>query len=564
MWKIKSFVVSFIILLLFSGGSWLVYKQSSIELQNMKIAFYEQHLKNFKSFFDQEKYITDNQRQVDILHYDLFFDLFPEKKKFDASAIIKGVLKTKGLNSLDLNFYDSFEIKLVELNGKKADYTYEGKLISIVIGHSIPDTFKVKIEYSGTPESAGFGGFSFAKINGKSLVYSISEPTYASTWFPCNDLPNDKALLDIRIKNDSSQVSVSNGILVDVVNDNLRKTYHWKTIYPISTYLIALYSSGYKHFSDSYISIDRKDTMNIDYYVLPDDYKNAQIDFAEHVEILSFLAETFGEYPFIGEKYGIAEFLWQRGAMEHQTITGIGSNLVGGKNFFLDIYIHEAAHQWWGNAVGLKSWKDIWLNEGFSSYSEALYFEYKSGSSALQSTMQSKRQRNFIGSLDEPGAFLFNNTVYDKGAWVLHMLRWELGDNIFFKILREYYNKYKYSNASTVDFKDVSESISGKDLDKFFDQWISGVGEIELNYDWETKQIGDNYKTLIDLEQVQEKYEEYHFPLEIGLLYDGNTLDYQKFYINSISTQLTINSSKKPENILIDPNQRILLSAKSK
>ncbi|MCZ6702845.1 MAG: M1 family metallopeptidase [Ignavibacteria bacterium] len=564
MWKIISFFACFIILLLFSGGSWLVYKHSGIELEKLKTDFFSQHLKNFKLRFDHDNYITDNQRQVDILHYDLFFDLFPEKKKFDASAIIKGVLKTKGLNSLDLNFYDNFEINLVELNGKKTDYTYEEKLISIVIDHSIPDTFKVKIEYSGTPKSAGFGGFSFARINGKPLVYSISEPTYASTWFPCNDLPNDKALLDIRIKNDSSQVSVSNGVLVDVVNDNFRKTYHWKTIYPISTYLIALYSSGYKHFSDSYISINGKDTMDIDYYVLPNDYKNAQIDFAEHVEILGFLAETFGEYPFIGEKYGVAEFLWQRGAMEHQTITGVGSNLVGGKNFFLDIYIHEAAHQWWGNAVGLKSWKDIWLNEGFSSYCEALYFEYKSGSSALQTTMQSKRQRKFIGSLDEPGEFLFTNTVYNKGAWVLHMLRWELGDKIFFKILREYYRKYKYSNASTGDFKNVCESISGKNLDKFFDQWIRGVSEIELSYDWETKQIGDNYNTLIDLEQVQENYEEFHFLLEIGIQYDGDGIDYHKIYINAPSIRLTINSSKKPESILIDPNQRILLSAKSK
>ncbi|MCH6575480.1 MAG: hypothetical protein IH795_09785 [Bacteroidetes bacterium] len=146
MWKIISFFACFIILLLFSGGSWLVYEHSGIELEKMKTDFFSQHLKNFKLRFDHDKYITDNQRQVDILHYDLFFDLFPEKKKFDASAIIKGVLKTKGLNSLDLNFYDNFEINLVELNGKKTDYIYEEKLISIVIDHSIPDTFKVKIE----------------------------------------------------------------------------------------------------------------------------------------------------------------------------------------------------------------------------------------------------------------------------------------------------------------------------------------------------------------------------------------------------------------------------------
>ncbi|MCH7773858.1 MAG: M1 family metallopeptidase, partial [Bacteroidetes bacterium] len=367
--------------------------------------------------------------------------------------MIKGVVKEEGLKKLELNFYDNFKISEVKLNGIESEYFNEDKLLTIISDDSVPlDTFELKVTYSGTPKKVGLEGFVFGKINGTSLVYNLSEPAYASSWFPCNDFPSDKALLDIRIKNDSSQVSVSNGILIGIEDEGERRTYHWKTNYPTSTYLIAIYSSNYQHFSDEYVSLDKQDTMAIDYYVLENDVEDAKTDFMEHPEILRFFAETFGEYPFIKEKYGVAEFLWQLGAMEHQTITGVASNILGGKNLFLDIYIHELAHHWWGNAIGLKSWNDIWLNEGFSTYSEALYYEYKSGRSALRSTMMSKSYGNFSVALGNPGSFLFTGTVYNKGAWVLHMLRWELGDKIFFKILREYYRKYKYSNASTGDF----------------------------------------------------------------------------------------------------------------
>ncbi len=228
--------------------------------------------------------------------------------------------------------------------------------------------------------------------------------------------------------------------------------------------------------------------MNIEYYVFPKQLENAKIDFAEHPQYIHFFAKTFGEYPFIKEKYGVAEFLWQLGAMEHQTITGIGSNFVSGHNFFRDIYVHELAHQWWGDAISPKSWNDIWLNEGFATYCEALYYEHKSGKKALISTMLSKKQDNFKGKLIEPGDDMFSATIYDKGAWVLHMLRWQVGDSTFFNILREYYKEYKYKSASTKDFQSVCEKISSQDLSQFFNQWVyDGEGNITLIYDWNSK-----------------------------------------------------------------------------
>jgi aminopeptidase N len=559
-----SSVAVLILWIIITGRLWEPDNNDPDNITGLREQYFADHLQQLQNRLDgEEAGISDKQKLVDILHYDLSFNLFPEEQKFSASVKITGRKLADELDTIHLNFYDNYDISMVAINGKKAGFDSNEKFISIVTSYPVSDSFEVKIDYSGKPKRAGFAGFSFSRINGKSLVYTLSEPTYASSWFPCNDFPTDKALLDVRITNDTSQVSVSNGILNKVEIIGSRKTYHWKTIYPISTYLIAVYSSDYVHFKDRYISLNELDTMDIDYYVLSQNLDNAKADFAEHPKFITYFAQTFGEYPFINEKYGVAEFLWQLGAMEHQTITGVASNLLGGKKFFQDIYIHEVAHHWWGDAVGPKSWKDIWLNEGFSTYSEALYDEHFYGNEALQSKMINLRQNTFRRSLSNPGSFLFTQTVYDKGAWVLHMLRWELGDDIFFKILREYYNKYKYSNASTNDFKQVCETLSNKDLTKFFDQWINGVGRIELAYNWEIEKFGDSYFTFLNINQIQEKYGEYHFPLEIELKYEDD-LDYQKFYIDKRSIQFRIESKQMPEEIILDPKNWLLVTINKK
>ncbi|KAA0236757.1 MAG: M1 family peptidase, partial [Chlorobiota bacterium] len=391
-----------------------------------------------------EDYITPNQRKIDITKYDLSFDLYPENKMFIAQAVLTGKVLDQTIPTIDLNFYDNFRINKITLNDKSVEYENEGTRLSIKYDSTFQNEFEIVVDYEGTPEKAGLDGFVFGVRNGTSVVYNLSEPTFASSWFPCNDTPYDKTNLEIKITNDSGMVSVSNGVLVDVKTTGSRKTYHWKTEYPISTYLVAIYSSNYEHFSDKYISHDGNDTMNVDYYVLPDKLDNAKTDFSNHVKMLEVFSKLFGEYPFIKEKYGVAEFLWYAGAMEHQTITGVSSNMISGKKFFEDTFVHELAHQWWGNAVGPKSWKDIWLNEGFASYAEALYAEAKNGKEALKSKMLSKFSSHFRGTLYAPKN-LFGEAVYDKGAWVLHMLRDEIGDTNFFNVLNSYYEIYKYS-----------------------------------------------------------------------------------------------------------------------
>lgn len=519
------------------------------------IMYYVQtHLFNIDIF---EGYIKSSQYNLNVLHYDISIDLNSETKTIRGDVTITGTSKDKSLNLIILNFYENLKIIDVSVNGVSTPYKRAERNISIPY-EAASDTFRVRVLYEGKPIKAGFASFSFDTFNNKPVIYTLNEPIYASTWFPCNDIPSDKALADIKITNDSSMTSVSNGILMNVTPHGRKKTYHWKVIYPISTYLICLYSADYMKFSQKYISQTR-DTMGIDYYVFPQHFEMAQKDFSIHPEVISFFSSIYGEYPFIKEKYGVAEFLWQMGAMEHQTITGVGSNFLNGRNFFSDLLIHELAHQWFGNSVGPASWKDIWLNEGFASYSEALFAEHKAGKDRYKAAMSIKYQEDFPGTVYSPKGDIFNSSVYDKGAWVLHMLRNELGDKVFFEILRKYYEKYKYRNASTANFISICEKISQKDLRQFFEQWIyKGTGIIKLKYNWVVNRQGNSFRNLITVEQTQSGYDVYKFSLEIKFS-SGNETVNKIFYIDSRKKNIIFDMANVPDHIELDPEDKLLV-----
>ncbi len=501
-----------------------------------------------------EDYASPNQFKINILKYYLNINLFPEQQLLQGDVTITGVVLDKTIKQIDLNFYDNMKISLLTLNGEKSSYEEKGTRLSIPYFNTTSDTFNIRVVYEGTPKRVGFSSFVFGEINGMSCTYNLNEPNYASTWFPCNDIPSDKALLDIKITNDSSEVSASNGLLMGVTTNGSRRTYYWKSNYPISTYLICLFSSDYKTFSQEYISQNKQDTMAIDYYVFPNQLEDAKIDFQDHPDMINFFAKTFGEYPFIKEKYGVAEFLWQLGAMETQTLTGIGSNFIGGNKLFDDVYAHELSHHWWGDAVGPETWKDIWLNEGFASYCEALYKEHIGGFNALRAAMLSKYRDNFYGTLYNPKD-LFGKTVYEKGAWVLHMLRHEVGDSTFFKILRTYYQTYKYKNASTRDFENICEKISGKNLEQFFNQWVfDGSGILNVDYSWET----DKNNLTLNLAQTQTGYNVYQFPLDIKIVYTDNSEEIKTIFVNQRQQNFVFPMTKTPAVIKVDPYNWLL------
>ena len=538
------FVISLSFVLLIVGIFLLRVPIENISKADAKIrSFLKQTAIEYDDPF--ENYFLEEQFDLDILHYNISIELDYENEILRGDVLIKGEFAGAPTNKIYLNFHDNMEINKIMLNYKEANYSHNYTTLEIE-NPRLSKEYLIGIEYKGKPKSLGFGSFRFDDYRSRPVIFTLNEPNHASTWFPCNDLPDDKATLEISIKADSSLTSISNGVLDSVITHQDKRTFFWSSKYPISTYLICINSGNYKQFKQTYAADEHE--MDLNYYVFEDHYEKAKVDFEDHGLYLNFFSELFGEYPFIKEKYGVVEFLWGRGAMEHQTITGISYNFVTGQKRFTHILLHELAHQWWGNAVGPKTWKDIWLNEGFSSYSEALYFEHRDGKKALKRYMQ-----NFFGyyeheTLYNPTKNLFGATVYRKGAWVLHMLRKEVGEEIFFEILRNYYNSYKYKNASTNDFKEVAEKISNRNLDKFFDQWVyNGMGILDLKYKLNYAEKKGHNAELV-LKQIQRRYKEFHFPLDVKI-----NNDIYNFYVTSADTLIKLKLNVKPVDVKLDP-----------
>jgi hypothetical protein len=246
--------------------------------------------------------------------------------------------------------------------------------------------------------------------------------------------------------------------------------------------------------------------MPVQNWVYPEHFSEAFEDLNVTVPMLEFFAEMFGEYPFVDEKYGHAIFPFG-GAMEHQTATSYGSVLIRGDHFYDWIVAHELGHQWFGGKVSPREWPEIWLNEGGATYSEALWREHLGGPPALQSWMAGLDSRPFCGTLYDPvagGCSLFGNTVYNKGGWVLHMLRHVVGDAAFFQGLQGYFTNQAYDSAATADLQAAMEAASaGTALGPFFSRWVFDGGEPNYRWGWSTVQTMDGWVTYVRIDQLQ-------------------------------------------------------------
>jgi aminopeptidase N len=326
---------------------------------------------------------------------------------------------------------------------------------------------------------------------------------------------------------------------------------------------VSLAIGNYAQFQDYYVGEDQ-DTLLLDYYVYPSNLEEAQEIFREMHDYMDALTHYFGPYPFQEEKYGMAEFGWG-GGMEHQTITSIG-NVSPSWRY---IYVHELAHQWFGDLITMDSWREIWLNEGFASYSEALYAEWAGfrghppGMDAYHEYMET--QQYFQGGTiirEDTTSFgsLFNRIVYDKGSWILHMIRGIVGDEAFFQILRAYADdvRWRYGSATTEDFREICETISGRDFKAFFDQWLNYPYFPEYAYTWE---IADRSAGLYGVEVTILQQQDgviYEMPVDLEIQLENGkdttvTVEHnrrEQFYL--------IDLEEKPLNVRFDPENWIL------
>ncbi len=499
---------------------------------------------------------------TDVQHYDLTLEVRPSTQEVIGTCVMTVVVKQPTLNAFRFRLRENLLITGVWLDGRPISFTREG--ITTVRAdfdrpYAMNETFQLRVDYQGTPVSRGFGSFNFTtRSSGAVIVWTLSEPWYAYTWWPAKDENTDKATLTFSIIVPSSMVVAANGVLQGVDNlPNNRLRYRYRHDYPITVYLVAFAATNYNTWSRTFTY--NGSTMPVVFYIYPEnDTSSNRAAWERCIPMLGTFSDLFGLYPFFNEKYGIYQFPFG-GGMEHQTMTGQGG-------FGESLTAHELAHQWWGDMVTCATWHDIWLNEGFATYCEALWEEFKPGSSgfpALKAAMQARRPSSVNGSvyrydISDINQIFDSNFSYRKGAWVLHQLRWVLGDARFFDLLSRYRQRFEYNSATTEDFIAVAEEVYGASMRWFFDRWVYGVGAPSYRWGWSSTRVNNKDYLLLSIRQVQSSsYGIYTMPIGIRATIGSTNRDLRTW--NSAATQyyvLPVNGTVSA--VQFDPDEWIL------
>ncbi|HPC35522.1 MAG TPA: M1 family aminopeptidase [Candidatus Marinimicrobia bacterium] len=499
-----------------------------------------------------------NTSAYDVAYYGLNFHFDIDNSILYGNVIIRGSAVENNLQQIDFDMDNNLSV--TSIGGDAVAYTQRNNILSLKLNKTLnkTDTFSVSITYSGAEETNDDRGIYFQYHNSAPVISTLSEPYYAHTWFPCKDRLGDKAdSVDINITVPSELKAVSNGTLVRIIeNADSTRTYCWQERYPIAVYLISLAISDYTYWSENYSGIDGSSSMPLEFWVYPDYETIARPFLNMTADMMTYFASLWGEYPFIAEKYGQVQFSWN-GGMEHQTATSLGS-------FSEMLICHELAHSWWGNDVTCASWKHIWLNEGFARYAEALWRENVEGTFGLQNYMKdlNRPSRWRSGSLYVQDTSnvnnIFNQIVYDKGAWVLHMLRGLVGNENFSEILKHYRGEYSGGYAATADFQKKCEEIYGRNLDWFFEQWVYGVGQPHYQVNWQAyRHLANSWKIKVAISQIQTSATIFRMPLT--LLFSDGLNDTTFTITDSLETQyFSFFCNFKPDSIVLDPENWVL------
>ena len=523
------------------------------------------HEKSASRWQAQNSTLNQNQEKIDIKFYELNLDIDFNSSRIRGSVTVNGVIGNIYPDFIELDLYDNMNVDSILQNNIPILYLHENDMLKISISDitlNDENLFSLTIFYQGTPDHCGAGGFKFDEHQNIGHVWTLSEAYCARSWWPCKDDPSDKAdsvNIIISVPLEPAYIVASNGLLSSTTINNNKKTYFWKERYPITTYLVSLAIYPYTKWVDQYVSPISSDTMLIEHYVFPDRYEASYPNYSLTKDMLSFFSELFGEYPFISEKYGHADFTWG-GGMEHQTLSSMGS-------FSQNLMVHELGHSWWGNLITCKTFNDIWLNEGFARYCQALWAEHMYGREAYFDFMNNHAYYGagtiYVENPSSNSQIFSAGLSYNKASWVLHMLRHKVGETMFFDILKSYASNdsLSYNAASTSDFQKVCEDISGLDFEQFFQQWIYGEKYPKYELSWWHEGNGI-YNVKID--QVQ-SYN--FFSMPIDLKFSGSAgpilVDTTIVIENNNSSQLYEFSGFNflVENVMLDPENWILKEA---
>ncbi|MBC7350390.1 MAG: HEAT repeat domain-containing protein [Candidatus Aminicenantes bacterium] len=469
--------------------------------------------------FSQKPRQWERSRTYDARHYLIKLNLDVEGKAFQGEAVLTLSSLRPDLKIIELDAEDYRVEKVNDEWGRPLSFKQTDKklLIELSRPYNVSEVFSITVFYKSddqahkTTNKKGLRFFE-ATAEHPMLVASDSWPDGVHHWFPCYDFPNDKVTNEIIASVKEPYKVASNGRLVSVTKNEREQTvtYHWVQDKPHSTYLIFLAAAPYEIIRDHYQNIP------INYWVFPQHARDALRSYEKTPKMMEFFIKTFGT-PYPWDKYDQISVPLGGGA-ESTSATAMTYAIIhdekAEKDFSsIGIVSHELAHQWWGDLITLRSWEHAWVNEGFATYSDYLYYEYDRGPEEGAINLLGKKNaylrearnryiRPIVTDHYDAPQDLFDAHSYRKGACVLHMLRFILGDQNFFKVLKEFLHRYSFQPVDTHDFMKTVKEVTGENLDWFFEQWVFKPGhpvfEICSKWDEEKKTLGLIIKQVQD------------------------------------------------------------------
>jgi len=506
-------------------------------------------------------------QNYDIKYYHLDLEADNTSTFIKGSTEIGAVSVATSLNSFVVELINELTVDSVLTGSTLLSYTHSSDLITVDMGSTVHagEFFKVKIFYHGTvPVGGFFSGMTSASDNdwGNSVTWTLSEPFNAKDWFPCKQDLTDKAdsvMIDITVP--ENLMAGSNGKLVNTVAVEGGKTrYEWRSYYPTDYYLISIAVADYQDYSIYAHPAGLNDSILIQNFIYDNTaYLEQNMELIdETATLIELFSDLYSMYPFANEKYGhcVAPM---GGAMEHQTMTTID-------NFSFYLVAHELGHQWFGDNVTCATWQDIWINEGFASYTEYLAYQNLVSQAYADGWMDSAH--DWAMSLPDGSVYIpldeatsvsriFSNALsYKKGAALVHMIRFELdNDSLFFSTLREFQNQFADSVATGDDFRGVLEDISGDDFLWFFDQWYYGKGFPGFGIEW--SRDGDTVFIRSTITSSSTGTPFYKTSVEYKLNYQGGDTIIRVFQDQNIQT-FNIYVPHDITSLEVDPDNWIL------
>jgi aminopeptidase N len=479
----------------------------------------------------QPKYNSEMDK-YDVKFYFLNLNVTNTSKNISGSGSILATVLVNNFSSLVVELHSSLTVDSVKVDNVIHTYTRSGNEITIPLTTTLNsgDDFYITVFYRGSSTGTGIKN-QLSPSWQRQVTYTLSESYHSLDWFPCKQSLTDKAdscWVFLTVNNNLK--AGSNGLLTQIVPDGTTKSrYEWKSNYPIDYYLISLSVSDYQEYNIYAHPQGISDSVLIQNYIYPN--ANYLSQYQTMIDMtagfIEFLSDIWGIYPFHAEKYGHCTAPFS-GGMEHQTMTSLGY-------FTFELVIHELAHQWFGDYVTCATWQDIWVNEGFATYSNYLGLEHFNSHAEAQNYMAGmhtdiKSQPDgsiyvpFSQVMDEARIFSYRLT-YQKGAAILHTLRFMVdNDSIYFAAFRDFLQTYAFGTAYADDFRDIMESHTGLDLHPFFDQWFYGEGF--PTYSIETLPLNDTvYCTLTQTPSAPAITPFFSNPLEIKFFHaTGDTV----------------------------------------